>query len=139
MAQIFEYDMTSLQALLKDNVVEARFIRRHDKPAWSKIRGAFVTTNFELLNGELGFKTLNFKPPNGRGMGYNHRLYNLIVGWDIFRQEYRVFPVEDAVVKNFYSVAEPESTAAFWVMFRERITQLTSREKLVYMGYTGLK
>lgn len=139
MGDTFGYDMNSLQTLMKSNVVEARFMRRHNKPGWSGVRGAFVTTNFELLNGDLGFSALHFKPPKGAGMGYNHRKYNLVVGWDIFRQEYRVFAAECSIVRNFYDVSSPEERAAYWLMFRERVLQLTSREKLIYMGYTGRK
>ena len=139
MAAIIEYDMTSLQNLLKKNVAEVSFIRRHDKPLWSGIRGAFVTTNYELLNSDIGYSFLNFKPPNGKGMSYNHRLYNLVVGWDLFRQEYRVFSVEGAYVKRFYDVSTDEDRINFWLNFRERASQLTNREKLIYMGYTGLR
>lgn len=133
----FQYTMDAFQRLLQKNVVEARFIRRHEKPQWSTVRGAFLTTNWELLNDELGFRTLNFRPPNGRGMGYNHRDYNLIVGWDLFRQEYRVFGVENSVILNFYDVSDDEGRTKFWLFFRERIMQLTNREKLIYMGFIG--
>lgn len=134
---LIQYSMDSLQRMLQKNVVEARFIRRHEKTGWASVRGAFITTNWELLNDELGYRTLGFSPPNGRGMGYNHRNYNLVVGWDLFRQDYRVFGVENSNILKFYDVSTPEARVDFWVFFRERIMQLTSREKLIYMGYIG--
>ncbi len=134
----FQYGMSAFQQLLQKNVVEARFIRRHNKPGWSGVRGAFITTNWELLNGDLGLKTLNFKRPNGVGMGYDHRQYNLVVGWDLFRQEYRVFGVENSNIRKFYDVSDDENRAKFWLFFRSYIMNLSNREKLVYMGY-GVK
>lgn len=131
------YNMQTLQLLLRSNVVQANFIRRHEKLGWSVSRGAFITTNFELLNGDLGYKTLNFKPPNGRGMGYDHRKYNLVVGWDIFRQEYRVFGVENSRISKYFDVTSEESRAAFWVYFRDYIMTLSPQQKLIYMGYMG--
>lgn len=131
------YSRSQLQALLGSNVVEAKFVRRHPKLGWSNIRGAFVTTNYELLNDDLGFNVLHFKPPKGVGMGYDPRNYNLVVSWDIFRQEYRCFAVEYSNINNFYDVSTPEKRQDFWVFFRDYIMALSNDEKLLYMGYTG--
>lgn len=131
------YSRAAFQALLGANVIEARFTRRHDKPGWSGVRGAYVTTNWELLNGDLGLKTLNFKKPNGRGMGYDPKQYNLVVGWDLFRQEFRCFGVENSEIRNFYSVENDVDRAEFWQFFRDYIMQLSPNEKLIYMGYVG--
>lgn len=129
--------MYSMQLLLQKSVIEARFTRRHPKLTWSNVRGAFLTTNWELLNSKSGRNTLNFNPPNGRGMGYDHRKYNLVVGWDIFRQEYRVFGVENSVILKIHDVSNDANRALFWLYFQDRIMQLTSKEKLIYMGYVG--
>ena len=133
----FQYGMQAFQTLLQKNVVEARFQRRHRKDGWSDTRGAFITTNWELLNGDLGIRTLNFRPPKGVGMRYDHTKYNLIVGWDLFRQDYRVFGVEFSTIRNFYDVSDDQGRAEFWVYFREYIMQLSPREKLIYMGHVG--
>lgn len=129
--------MQAFQAMLQKNVIEARFIRRHDKPEWSGVRGAIITTNWRLLNDQYGIKALHFKPPNGRGMGYDHRKYNLVVGWDLLRQEYRVFGVENSVIIRMYDVSDDEGYANFWDFMKRRVMQLTTREKLIYMGYIG--
>lgn len=133
----FEYNMQAFQTLLQKNVVEVIFNRRHHKPGWSGSRGAFITTNWELLNSDIGDKTLNFKPPKGVGMSYDHRKYNLVVGWDLFRQDWRVFGVENSNIRNFYDVSDDQGRAEFWLYLREYIMKLSSNEKLVYMGYIG--
>ena len=129
--------MQAFQQLLQKNVVQAKFIRRNFKPEWSGRRGAFITTNFQLLNGDLGYKTLNFKPPKGVGMSYDHTQYNLVVGWDIFRQEYRCFAVENSNIEKFFNVSDETERMKFWVYFRDYIMQLSPQEKLAYMGYLG--
>lgn len=131
------YSRAQLQALLGANVVEAKFIRRHEKYGWSEVRGAFVTTNWELLNSDLGLNTLNFKRPKGIGMGYDPRDYNLVVSWDLFRQEYRCFGVENSNIVNFYDVSSDEKRIEFWQFFRDYIMKLSNDEKLIYMGYVG--
>ncbi len=131
------YSRPQLQALLGANVVEAKFVRRHDKPGWSEVRGAFVTTNAPLLNSDLGLNTLNFKRPKGIGMGYDPRQYNLVVAWDLFRQEYRCFAVESSNILNFYDVPTDEKRMEFWQFFRDYIMKLSNDEKLIYMGYIG--
>lgn len=132
------YSRSALQALLGNNVVEAKFIRRHTKEGWSDVRGAFCTTNYQILNSDLGINTLNFKKPKGVGMGYDYKSYNLVVAWDIFRQEYRVFGVENSVIINYYDVSSDEKRLAFWQFFRDYIMKLSNEEKLIYMGYLGM-
>lgn len=129
--------MQAFQVLLQKNVIEARFMRRHHKQEWSDIRGAIITTNWKLLNSYYGFTTLHFNPPKGIGMGYDHRKYNLVVGWDILRQEYRVFGVEHSQIIRLYDVSTDEGQAEFWKIMRDRVMQMTNREKLIYMGYIG--
>jgi hypothetical protein len=127
----------SLQRLLGSNVVELRFVRRHKKPYWGDVRGLIGTTSPKILTSELGTKVLNFVPPKGIGMAYNYKKRNLAMTWDIFRQEYRVFPVETTVLVNYYPVKTDEQIDQFWKFFAESISKMSQNEKLLYMGYTG--
>lgn len=128
---------SGLQLFLATNVCEITYIRRHDKPSWSMVRGALVTTNYPLLNMLLGKQILNFVPPRGIGMGYDYKSKNLCVAWDIFRQEYRVFGAERAVVKSHMDVTTDEGRKAFWEYFSAYIQNMTNDQKLKFMGYIG--
>ena len=126
-----------LQMFLATNVCEISFVRRHEKQSWSTVRGMLATTNYPLLNMMLGKKVLNFRPPTGRGMGYDYKSKNLCVAWDIFRQEYRVFGAESAVVKSNMDVTTDKGRREFWQYFELYIKNMTNDQKLKFMGYIG--
>lgn len=127
------------QQFLQKNVVECYLIRRHEKPHWSDTRGAFITTSRPLLNSLSGLQSFGFKAPNGRGMGYNPIAKNCIVGWDIFKGEYRVFSfTEGARVMSSYPVNNKINQLKFWNYFADYVLKLTSQQKLKFMGYLGM-
>ena len=126
---------SGLQLFLATNVCEISFVRRHEKDNWSSIRGMLATTNYPLLNTLLGKNVLNFQPPKGVGMGYDYKSKNLCVAWDIFRQEYRVFGAERAVVKSSMEVTTEKGRREFWVYFTQLLSQMTNDQKLQFMGY----
>lgn len=128
---------SSLQLFLATNVCEITFARRHEKNSWSVIRGILCTTNYPLLNMPAGKQILNFKPPIGVGMGYDYKSKNLCVAWDIFRQEYRVFGAEHAVVKSSMDVTTDKGRREFWLYFSQYVAQMTNDQKLKFMGYVG--
>lgn len=128
---------SSLQLFLATNVCEITFLRRHSKPHWYDIRGLLGTTNYPLLNTLLGKRILNFKPPMGIGMGYDYKAKNLCVVWDIFRQEYRVFGAEHAVVKSHMPVTTDAERRDFWKYFQAYVANMTNDQKLKFMGYMG--
>jgi len=128
---------SSLQFLLSKNVIELTFVRRHKKAGWSDIRALFGTTNSELLNSDFGFQVFRFRPPNGKGMGYDYKSKNLCVIWDIFRISYRVFPAEQVSIRKQWDVSTPEGIEAFKEYFYEHIYTLSEQDKLDFMGYTG--
>lgn len=126
-----------LQPIIGANVVELDFVRRHPKLGWSDIRGMFGTTNPALLNSEFGFQVIHFKPPNGIGMGYNYKAYNLCVIFDIFRQEYRVFGAEQVNIHKTWPLGTEEEIEEFKSYFYEYIINMSNAQKLKFMGYIG--
>lgn len=128
---------SQLQSILGNNVVELTFVRRHPKLGWSDIRGMFGTTNFPLLNGDFGSQVLHFQPPNGVGMGYDYRAYNLCVVWDMFRQEYRVFGAEQVEIRKQFPLSTPEEQEEFMQYFYDYIIGMTNQQKIDFMGYIG--
>lgn len=128
---------SSVQALLGNNVVELTFIRRHESLGWRNVRALLGTTNYPLLNGPFGASVLHFRPPNGRGMGYDYKSKNLCVVWDFFRQEYRVFGAEQVSIRQVFDLSKKESEDEFYEWFYKYIATMSEDQKLNFMGYEG--
>lgn len=129
---------TQLQSVIGKNVVELDFVRRHPKMGWSDIRGMFGTTNPALLNSDFGFQVIHFKPPNGMGMGYDYKRYNLCVIFDMFRQEYRVFGAEQVNVHKIWPLSNEEEIESFKNYFYEYIINMSESDRMKFIGYTGV-
>jgi hypothetical protein len=128
---------SSVQQMLGQNVVELTFVRRHEKLQWNDVRGLLGTTNYELLNGPFGNTVLHFRPPNGRGMGYDYKSKNLCVVWDFFRQEYRVFGAEQVKIRQLFDLSDPDKMQEFYDWFYEYIINMSNDQKNDFMGYEG--
>jgi hypothetical protein len=128
---------SSVQQMLANNVVELTFVRRHEKLGWGNVRGLLGTTNFALLNGPFGNQVVHFRPPSGKGMGYNYKAKNLCVVWDFFRQEYRVFGAEEVNIRQLFDLTIPEEEEAFYTWFNDYIITMSAQQKLDFMGYEG--
>lgn len=128
---------SSVQSMLGNNVVELTFVRRHEKYGWDNVRGLLGTTNYKLLNGDFGNQVVHFRPPNGRGMGYDYKSKNLCVVWDFFRQEYRVFGAESVHIRQLFDLTDPDEEAAFYDWFNQFIIGMSDREKLKFIGLIG--
>lgn len=127
-----------LQLILGHNVVELHFVRRHPKLGWANIRGMLTTTNPLLLNSNFGFQVIGFKPPNGVGMGYDYKKYNLCCGYDFFRQEYRVFGAEQVNIHKQWPLTNEEEIAAFQQHFYDYFINMSEDAKLTFMGFTNV-
>lgn len=128
---------SAVQSMLGKNVVELTFVRRHEKMYWNDIRGLLGTTNYELLNGPFGKGVLHFRPPNGKGMGYDYKSKNLCVVWDFFRQEYRVFGAEQVRIRQMFDLSTPDKFQEFYEWFYQYILNMTETQKNDFMGYEG--
>lgn len=128
---------SSVQTMLGNNVVELTFVRRHVAYGWDDVRGILGTTNYNLLNGPFGGQVVHFRPPNGKGMGYNYKSKNLCVIWDFFRQEYRVFGAEQVHIRQLFDLTMPEEEEKFHEWFNEFIINMSPQLKLDFMGYIG--
>jgi hypothetical protein len=127
----------AVQAMLANNVVELTFTRRHEKLKWNNVRGLLGTTNFKLLNGPFGQQVVHFRPPKGKGMGYNYKAKNLCVVWDFFRQEYRVFGAESVNIRQLFDLNNPEEEESFYNWFNQFIINMSDQQKNKFMGYEG--
>lgn len=124
---------TGLLQLLSENVVEVQFRRRNPKGGVGSIRSMLCTNNALLLNSILGKTTLHFKPPKGRGLGYDPRAKGLLVTWDILMQDYRQIPLESVNVLEARPLKTKEDIAKFWVFFNDVLSKMSASQKLQFM------
>lgn len=123
---------STFENIMRNNVVEFKWIRRIPKTGAAITRRALGTNNHTLLNSEFGFKVLNFKPPT-QPNPINQTAHNLVTYWDIFRQEYRNSSCESLHMVNIIPVTNPDEINKWWIYFRDTIRDMTPDQKLQFM------
>ena len=123
----------ALYALLKENVVEIRFHRRHGKPGWKDYRRMLATTDTTLLNSAPGRLALHFKPPHGPPP-FNAADYNLVTAWDLFWQEYRNVSCENCDVITIIPIKTAEDKTKFWEYFNHYLESMSAGQKISFMN-----
>lgn len=117
----------SLNAVLKSNVCELRFLRRVVKPGRPPFRRMIATNANNLLLGIDGRLTLNFAPAKG-GPKYNHSQKNVVVAWDVLMQDFRTINCQSCnLIKTVPANEE------FWKFFREELLPMTPAQKMMFM------
>lgn len=119
--------VAGLKRLCLTNVIELKFRRRiyPGKNGGVRTRRMLCTLDPLLLNGALGKKVLNFKKPT-QLPPYNAAAKNLVIVWDIFRQNWRSVPVESVDVVSMIST-RPQKT--FWEYFTKVLSKMTATQK----------
>ena len=124
---------TALFMLLKENVVELKFHRRHKKPGWNDNRRMLCTTNTKILNSAPGRIALHFKPPHGPPP-FNAANYNLVTAWDLFWQEYRNISCEACDVITVMPIKTTEEQDEFWQYFNHYLESMGGGQKTNFMN-----
>ncbi|MDD4109956.1 MAG: hypothetical protein PHS54_00220 [Clostridia bacterium] len=119
-----------LLTLLQRNVLELRFFRRRDKPGWNNARRMLVTLDREILNSAPGRLALHFKPPT-HAPAYNYFAKNLICGWDLFWQDWRMIPVESCDIVTIIPTTPPD---LFWNYFNIYLQAMSPSDKIQFMN-----
>lgn len=117
---------TTLNALLEHNVVEIKFKRRNPKPGQSLTRRMLCTNSPVILQSDAGRQTLNYNSPAG-GPKYSAASKNIVITWDIFKQDYRAVSMDNCVLINQIPVTGDGRD--FWVYFNENIHPMTTGQK----------
>jgi hypothetical protein len=117
----------SLNAILKNNVCEIKFLRKRPKQGRSPFRRMICTNSNTLLLGIDGRMTLNYDPPKA-GPKYNHTEKNVIVAWDLLMQSFRTINCQSCNLIR--TVAANEE---FWNFFRQELLPMTPGQKLMFM------
>ena len=119
--------------VLKDNIVEVKWVRRLPKSGYALSRRALATNSVNLLNSELGVKILNFRPPTQLNP-LNQSALNLVTYWDIFRQDYRNSSCESLQMIKIWPLTTPQEINRFWIYFRDVLRDMTPQQKIEFMN-----
>ena len=115
-----------MQALLENNVLEIKFKRRRPVKGKSPTRRMLCTNNPIILQGEAGRKTLNYKPAVGPPK-YSASAKNLVIAWDIFKQDYRAISTDNCELISQMPVSGDGKE--FWEYFNSSIHPMTPGQK----------
>lgn len=116
----------TLRALLEHNVVEIKFKRRRPKADGSATRRMLCTNSPVLLKSEAGRKTLHYQSSSGTPK-YNPRAKNIVIAWDIFKQDYRAISMDNCELISQMPVEGDGKE--FWEYFNNTIYPMTPGEK----------
>jgi hypothetical protein len=122
---------STLTVLLENNVLEVKFKRRRAKPGAPTTRRMLCTNCAFLLNSEAGRSTLHYKP-GVVAMNYSPASKNLVVAWDIFKQDYRAISVDNCELISQMPVSG--DGVEFWDYFNNTIYPMTPQQKLAFFN-----
>ena len=117
----------TLSTLLKENVLEIKFTRRSPKPGDPPTRRMLCTNSQQLLLSENGLSVLNYRP-TGRSP-VNRTLNNVVITWDILKQDYRCVSADDCEL-----VTQLPADEQFWEYFNNNILPMTPAQKIAFIN-----
>ena len=117
---------STLRVLLENNVLEIKFKRRKPKPGSPPTRRMLCTNCPVLLNSDAGRSTLHYKPGSGTP-NYSPASKNLVIAWDIFKQDYRAISADNCELISQMPVSG--DGIEFWEYFNSTIYPMTPQQK----------
>lgn len=121
----------TLRVLLENNVVEIKFKRRRVKPGIPPTRRMLCTNNPVILKSSTGRETLNFRDTKS-GPKYSAASKNLVIAWDIFKQDYRAISMDNCELISQMPVSGDGRD--FWDYFNKSIHPMTPEAKEVFFN-----
>ena len=121
----------TLIALLETNVVEIKFQRRRAVKGKPGTRRMLCTNSPVILSGEAGRKTLNFEPSTNAPK-YSPSAKNLVIAWDIFKQDYRAINMDNCELISQMPVSGDGKD--FWDYFNKSIHPMTPEQKETFFN-----
>lgn len=131
----------TLLSILENNVVELKFKRKRKKEGSPSTRRMLCTRaiknlynpKLNFLDSAAGYNILHFKKPPKMpqlrvGMTYNWKAKgDLLMVWDIFRQDWRVICTDDVDV-----IWTIPANNDFWTIFNLILKKMTPNQKLLF-------
>lgn len=121
----------TLRALLENNVVEIKFQRRRAVAGKPSTRRMLCTNNPIILNSEAGRTTLKYQPSNNPPK-YNPSAKNLVLAWDVFKQDYRAISMDNCELISQMPVSGDGKD--FWEYFNNSIHPMTPEQKEAFFN-----
>lgn len=120
--------LPTLKALLQTNVLEIKFTRRRPKPGAPPTRRMLCTNSDMILKTVPGREALHFrntyKPPK-----YNPVTKNLILAWDIFKQDYRMINCDNVAL-----ISQIPANEEFWQYFNTTLRLMSADQKSTFFN-----
>ena len=118
----------TLKGLLDNNVLEIKFTRRRPRADVPATRRMLCTNSQGILLSENGLNILNYHPAGGRP-SYDKELFNIVIAWDIMKQDYRCISAD-----NCELITQLPADDAFWEYFNTNILVMTTEQKNAFMN-----
>ena len=122
---------STLRVLLENNVLEIKFKRRRVKPGAPATRRMLCTNSPIILQSEAGRTTLNYQQ-SFTTPKYSPASKNLVIAWDIFKQDYRAISVDNCELISQMPVSGDGKE--FWQYFNETIYPMTPAQKQAFFN-----
>lgn len=117
---------STLRVLLENNVLEIKFKRRRPKPGAPATRRMLCTNSNIILKSRPGVESLNYESP-ASGPKYNAASKNLVIAWDIFKQDYRAISADNCELISQMPVTGDGRD--FWEYFNNSLYPMSSGQK----------
>ena len=117
---------TTLRALLQNNVLEIKFQRSRPTKNGVSTRRMLCTLSPVILESDAGRETLHYNRPVG-SMNYNPTAKNLVVAWDILKQDHRTINADNCTIISQMPISGDGRD--FWEYFNESIYPMTPAQK----------
>lgn len=122
---------STLRVLLENNVLEIKFKRRRTKPGSPSTRRMLCTNSPVILQSDVGRSTLHFKPSH-KTPNYSPASKNIVIAWDIFKQDYRAISVDNCELISQMPVSGDGTE--FWEYFNTTIYPMTPAQKQAFFN-----
>ena len=122
---------STLSVLLENNVLEVKFKRRRPVAGKPTTRRMLCTNSSVLLLSEAGRETLHYTSPDGPPK-YNAASKNVVIAWDIFKQDYRAISVDNCELISQMPVSG--DGREFWEYFNNTIYPMTPQQKEAFFN-----
>ena len=121
----------TLKALLENNVLEIKFTRRRKKMGAPATRRMLCTNCPVILKSNAGSRSLKYTPPGGPPK-FNTTSKNIVIAWDIFKQDYRSISADNCVLISQMPVSGDGKD--FWEYFNTSIHPMTVQDKTSFFN-----
>jgi len=120
--------LPTLKSLLERDVLEIKFTRRNPKPGAPPTRRMLCTNSSLILNSVPGRESLNYKP-TFKPPRFNMTAKNLVLAWDIFKQDFRMINCDNVTI-----ISQIPGNEEFWEYFTKVLYKMSAEQKQTFFN-----